>query len=93
MANKTLFQSKRGSLVPAANAVNEAGGRAYRLEPKQALAQYAITGCLNSTFYASAETQLQQVLDLCKKVDASFIAKTAVYCRQQGFMKDTPALL
>lgn len=93
MANKTLFQSKRGQLAPQTNAVNEAGGRAYKLAPKQALAQYAITGCLNSTFYATAETQLQQVLELCQKVDAPFIAKTAVYARQNGFMKDIPALL
>ncbi len=59
MANKTLFQSIRGALVPKADAVNEAGGVAYALAPKQALAQYAATGCLNSTFYASADDQLQ----------------------------------
>ena len=93
MANKNLFQSKRGQLVPQATAVNEAGGRAYKLAPKQALAQYAVTGCLNSTYYASAETQLQQVLDLCQQVEATFVARTAVYCRQKGFMKDMPALL
>ena len=93
MANKTLFQSKRGQLAPQTNVVNEAGGRAYALAPKAALAQYAITGCLSSTFYASAETQLQTVLDLCQKVDATFIAKTAVYARQKGYMKDMPALL
>lgn len=28
---------------------------AYALPPKHALAQYAATGCLNTTFYASAE--------------------------------------
>ena len=86
MANRNLF----GTLT---NAVNEAGGRAYALTPKQALAQYAATGCLNGTFYATAEEQLQTVLDLCAKVDDLFIARTAVYCREQGFMKDMPALL
>jgi 60 kDa SS-A/Ro ribonucleoprotein len=93
MANKTLFQSLRGALVPQTNAMNNHGVPAYALSPKQALAQFAATGCLNSTYYASAEDQLQKVLALAKEVDATFVAKTAVYARQQGFMKDVPAVL
>jgi 60 kDa SS-A/Ro ribonucleoprotein len=83
----------RGALVPKTDTVNEAGGRAYALSPKQALAQYAMTGCLNTTFYASADDQLQKVLAMASQVDAQFVAKTAVYSRQKGFMKDMPALL
>jgi 60 kDa SS-A/Ro ribonucleoprotein len=75
------------------DATNEAGGPAYTLSPKHALAQYAMTGCFNSTYYASADDQLQKVLALTKEVDAEFIAKTAVYSRQKGFMKDMPAVL
>jgi 60 kDa SS-A/Ro ribonucleoprotein len=93
MANKTLFQSLRGVLLPKTDTTNEAGGPAYALSPKHALAQYAATGCLNSTYYASADDQLQKVLNLAKEVDATFIAKTAVYARQKGFMKDMPAVL
>ncbi|MDQ3818300.1 MAG: RNA-binding protein, partial [Acidobacteriota bacterium] len=51
------------------------------------------TGCLNHTFYASAEEQLAKVLEICASVDAEFIAKAAVFCRERGFMKDMPALL
>jgi 60 kDa SS-A/Ro ribonucleoprotein len=51
------------------------------------------TGCLNSTFYASAEEQLSTVLRFCGEVDAEFIAKTAIFCRERGRMKDAPALL
>jgi 60 kDa SS-A/Ro ribonucleoprotein len=93
MANKTLFQSLRGALLPKTDTTNEAGGAAYALSPKHALAQYAASGCLNSTYYASADDQLQKVLALAKEVDATFIAKTAVYARQKGFMKDMPAVL
>lgn len=53
----------------------------------------AATGCLHGTFYASAQQQLQTVLELCAQVDDLFIARTAVYCRERGFMKDMPALL
>ncbi|HLH26273.1 MAG TPA: hypothetical protein VK066_27455 [Chloroflexota bacterium] len=93
MANKNLFRSLIGRLAPATTAVNEAGGLAYALEPRAALAQYAATGCLNGTYYASADEQLATVLALCAAVEPAFIARTAVYCRERGFMKDLPALL
>ena len=92
MANTTLFQSLKTRLT-AADTRNEAGGIAYTLTPKQQLAQLAATGCLNSTYYADAQDQLEQVLALAENLDAEFIAKTAVYARQKGFMKDMPALL
>ncbi|MGT2489694.1 hypothetical protein ACU4GD_01890 [Cupriavidus basilensis] len=93
MANTNLFQSLRGRFLPPADTANEAGGTAYALRREHRLAQYAATGCLNGTFYASAEAQLDAVLALCEDVDPAFIAKTAVYCRERGYMKDVPALL
>ena len=93
MANFQLFRSLRGALLPEANTVNCEGARDYEYPSKNKLAQYAVTGCLNQTFYASAETQLETVLALCQDVDPAFIAKTALYCREKGHMKDMPALL
>jgi len=93
MVNLQLFQSLRGKQPPSANAVNHYGAPAYALSPKHQLAQYAATGCLNGTYYAGAEAQLQTILTLCEQVEPRFIAKTAVYCRERGYMKDTPALL
>jgi len=90
MANAALFNSRA---LPAADTVNRAGGKAYRLKPEHALAQYAVTGCLNNTYYTSAQEQLTEVLELCKGVEPEFIAKTAIYCRESGYMKDMPALL
>ena len=92
MANTTLFQSIKNRLIKT-DTYNEAGGIAYTLTPKQQLAQLAATGCLNNTYYADAQSQLDQVLKLAENLDAEFIAKTAVYARQKGFMKDMPALL
>ena len=93
MANPSLFQSLRGVLVPTATVRNDAGTPAYELSAEAALARIAATGCLTSTFYATAETQLDRVLELAARVDADFIARTALYARRQGFMKDMPALL
>ena len=93
MANQQLFSTTRGAFVPAADSRNEAGGVAYVRDAKEALAQYAAMGCLNSVFYADAATQLQKALALCDAVSSEFVAKTAIYARQRGFMKDMPALL
>ncbi|MGC4095133.1 MAG: TROVE domain-containing protein [Polyangiaceae bacterium] len=93
MANKNTFRSASGALLPAANALNAAGAPAYALPAKHALAQYAVTGCFNSTFYASAEAQVKKVVDLAYEAPPEFVAKTAIYARERGYMKDSPALL
>jgi 60 kDa SS-A/Ro ribonucleoprotein len=93
MANKNLFKSIVGKLIPATDAVNEERAPAYAFTPRHALAQYAVTGCMNATFYTTAEAQLTKVIELCREVDAEFVARTAVYARERGFMKDIPALL
>jgi len=93
MANKSLFQSTRGQTVPEATATNAAGGRAYDLSSKGALARYAATGCLSNTFYVKAEDHLDRVIDLAKECDSEFIAKLAIFARKEGHMKDMPALL
>lgn len=93
MANKSLFASLT-SRLPRANAVNEAGGLAYKLEPKHALAQVAATGTFGNAFYNTAEAQLDEVLKLIDEVDDNqYLAKLALYAREKAFMKDMPAAL
>ena len=91
MVNKTVFASQAKAAQSAV--LNEAGGRAYKLESRAALAQLAATGTLNQTFYQDAQVQLQQVLDIAAEVEPEFIAKTAVYARQYAYMKDMPVVL
>lgn len=94
MVNKTLFASQAKTNKALNNITrNEAGGRAIRLENRQALAQLASTGTLNKTFYQTANQQLDKVLELTNDVGNEFIAKTAVYARQHNHMKDMPVLL
>jgi 60 kDa SS-A/Ro ribonucleoprotein len=93
MANRSLFKTLRGAFIPQTDATNDAAAPAYALAPKAALARLAATGCLSKTFYATAETQLDQVLELAQQVDTDYLAQTAIYARQRGFMKDMPALL
>lgn len=93
MVNTQLFQTLRGALVPSATARNAEQANAYEFSPRHQLAQFAATGCLSRTFYANADEQLATVAAMAREVDATFVAKTAIYARESGHMKDIPALL
>src|SRR5262245_30387461 len=93
MANPTLFRSWVGKLLRKPDAMNREAAPAYALPPKHALAQVAVTGCLNRTFYAGDAAQLEEFLGLCGGIETDCIARTAIYARERGFMKDLPALL
>ena len=92
MSSKNLFASST-SAVQLADTLNSAGGKAYSLSDKAALAQYAMTGCFNGTYYCSDQDQLKNMLNYTNKCDATFLAKLAVYAREEGLMKDMPAFL
>lgn len=96
MANTKIFASASQSASKrnlATDAVNLAGGKAYSLGIKGALAQMAVTGVFNDTFYASARAQLDDAKALVAQVDPVFLGKLAVYARQKAYMKDLPAYL
>lgn len=96
MANKQIFQSTRTVNTPVADTTNLAGGKAYSMSDKAALAQVIMTGTFSGTFYADAKSQLSTITALLNKLgpeNAEFVAKLAVYAREKGFMKDTPAFL
>lgn len=95
MVSKNLFKSAVSSkkVIKPTNAVNKAGKSAYALDDKAALAQLAMTGCFNGTYYVAGDDQLKQVVELANKLPVEYVAKLAVYSRQEGFMKDMPAVL
>ena len=87
--NTDLFSTQ----VKSTNTTNEAGGAAYTLPPKHALVQYAMTGTFSDNAYTKAQEQLKHLSSLASGLPSEFIAKTAVYAREKGHMKDTPAVL
>jgi 60 kDa SS-A/Ro ribonucleoprotein len=84
---------KTGRTVPAFDAVNRAGGKAYSLDNEKALCQYAVTNCFNSTFYASSDELLDEVKKISDGCSSEVIAKAAVYAAENAKMKDMPAYL
>lgn len=93
MVNKKIFSTGPHTRTRLTTHVNRAGGKAYKLEDAEALCQYAVTSTFSDVYYAKAEEQLDEVKRICKNVSPELIAKVAVYARERGKMKDTPAFL
>lgn len=93
MANKSVFASLRGRLLPKATARNAEGAPAYAYTDAHALAQLAVTGTFGGMFYTSPEEELAKVVELAEAVDPTLLAQVAIYARGKGHMKDMPAVL
>lgn len=93
MANKSVFATTLGRLLPRTDAVNREGSAAFAHDARHTLAQLAMTGTLNDGFYAQAQEQLGDALEACEGVSPEFLAKAAVFVRECGHMKDMPALM
>jgi 60 kDa SS-A/Ro ribonucleoprotein len=96
MANTKMFSSAQQKKLKATLTRNKAGGLAYSLQDKEALAQMIMTGTFNNTFYTTGKEQLETIKELLNKLgkdNCEFIAKLAIHARESGYMKDTPAFL
>lgn len=92
MANKSIFAAISRKL-PDPDTLNRAGAPAFAYGERHALVQIAMTGTFNAGFYGSGETQVRDLIEAASKVEPEFLAQTAIYARQHGYMKDVPAFL
>lgn len=89
-ATNSSRNNSRSIVVP--NAINNAGGLAYRKESEVELATLALTGTFNDGFYTPGQDQLARVQRLVNEVSPRFLEGLAVYARENN-MKDTPVVL
>lgn len=93
MANKSVFASMKGRLLPKADARNAHAAPAYAYSDAHALAQLAMTGTFGGMYYQAPQDELDKIVALAEAVDPLFLAQTAIYARREGHMKDMPAVL
>ncbi len=83
-----LSRSKRG------NTTNLAGGSAFTRTPKGELVSILLTATLEDSFYRKGNATMQRVRELIAAVDdKSFVAKAAIYARNQGGMRSVTHLV
>ena len=73
--------------------LNYEGAKAYTLTPQLELYTAVATAALSDNFYEKAGAQLERIKQLIAKNDALFIAKLAVYAREQMYLRSVPLAL
>jgi 60 kDa SS-A/Ro ribonucleoprotein len=75
---------------PKAKTQNLAGGQAYKQSDKLALISLLLTSFVNDQFYRKADQTLEELRNLVNKIeDKSFLAKAAIYARDNFGMRST----
>jgi len=73
--------------------LNHENAEAFMLTPEMELYTTVCTMALQPKFYESPKDQVERIAELVKKVDHEFVAKLAVYARQEMYLRSIPLLL
>jgi 60 kDa SS-A/Ro ribonucleoprotein len=73
--------------------VNYEGEKAFVLTPQLELYAAVATAALSDQFYEKATDKLVRLRELIAKNDAAFVAKLAVYAREQMYLRSVPLVL
>jgi len=73
--------------------VNHEGAVAYKMNSEMELYTLVCTFAMQDKFYESASEQMKRLRDLITKVSPVFVAKLAVYAREQMYLRTVPIIL
>jgi 60 kDa SS-A/Ro ribonucleoprotein len=77
-----------------ANEVNNyEGAKAYKLTPEMELYSAVVTAGLSDNFYEKSDTRLARIQELMLKNTTEYVAKLAVYARNEMYMRSVPMVL
>ena len=85
------YNSKKESVKPTS--VNFMGEQAFKLADKEELVSTVMTTFLQNSYYESESEIVERIKDLVDKVDPLFVAKLAVYARNEGNLRSVTHLL
>jgi len=77
----------------AKQVVNHEGAPAFALTKELELYTAVATAGLSDQFYEKESDKLQRIIKLIAKNDAAFVAKLAVYVREQMYLRSIPLVL
>jgi hypothetical protein len=83
-----LLKSKTARKV-----VNHEGARAFAISPAMELYTAVVTTSLSDKFYEAADDRIIRIRELIAKNDPVFVAKLAVYAREQMHLRSIPLVL
>lgn len=72
---------------------NHEGAQAWALTPELELYTAVVTASLSNTFYEKQDERVERIAELVRKVNPEFVAKLAVYTRNEMHLRSIPLLL
>lgn len=85
------FNKKTTPVTPTE--VNEMGEKAYKLEAKEELVATCLTTFLQNSYYESENEIVSRIIKASQNVDPEFVAKLALYLRNETNMRSVSHLL
>jgi len=85
------FNKTREKRVPTE--INEMGEKAYKLEAKEELIATCLTTFLQGSYYEKESDIVNRIKTTASKVDEEFVAKLAIYLRDDANMRSVTHLL
>ena len=85
------FNDRKESVKPTV--INEMGEHAFELSPKEELVQTVLTTFIQDSYYERESEIIDRILKCIEKVDPLFVAKLALYTRNEGKMRSSSHLL
>lgn len=85
------FNEKKVAKQPTE--VNFMGEKAFKLEDREELVSTVMTTFLNNSYYESEEEIVNRIHNLIEKVDPLFVAKLALYARNEGNLRSVTHLV
>tara|TARA_B100001964_G_scaffold226397_1_gene275264 strand:+ start:174 stop:626 length:453 start_codon:yes stop_codon:yes gene_type:complete len=73
--------------------INRAGGRAYKLSPEMELYSRVCTATLFPKYYEAPAETIHAIRRLVSECDPEFVAKLAVYAREEMHLRTIPLVL
>lgn len=72
---------------------NHEGAKAWKMSPELELYSAVVTSSLSDQFYEKADQRVARIRELIAQVDPEFVAKLAVYARENMYLRSMPLVL
>lgn len=72
---------------------NYEGARAFEMRPEMELYAAVATAGLNDQFYEATDEKLIRIRELIARTDDGFVARLAIYAREQMYLRSIPLVL
>ena len=72
---------------------NHVGAKAFKMTPEMALYSAVATSTLSDSYYEKADEHLSRLQTLIGQNDSEFVAKLAIYAREQMYLRSVPLVL